>query len=366
MMQIDGIEISPKALREQWAIALMTKGVIVKLTIHQWNAQSSLKPEDLGIRFSDVDVRKFMKKYVYFGNERLLPPEVMKEISSIYRAGHLNLRSHSFDTLWGHFVPNTAFAQWHKENEIIRSDYIKSAKRLIERYDDIVTIIRRDYAIMARDVWNRLYPGDKGGATAAFIENFVSNIVAKIPPPDQLIERFSYEVTYFTVPLPSFIEEDITKAETIQIERQEQKATKHLEAHLERETRKIIEKEYRERKMEMIDSFLSATVSSIRAHLSELCNDLIQSIARSPKGIRKSHVRRINKMIKDVNLLNFHNDEEITAILGELKREVIKFDGDRNDDYVIGRLTKLVEVAQEEFIPDEFSPFVEDIEAVAL
>jgi len=357
-MQIDGIEIAPETLREQWAVALMTKGVIVKLTIRQWNAKSSLKPEDLGIRFSNSDVRKFMNKYVYFGNEKLLPPDVIKEITYIANSARINLNNHSFDTLWGHFVPNTAFASWHEKNEVIRQDYIKAAKRLVERYDDIITIIRRDYAVMARDVWNRLYPNDQGGATDAFIEDFVFKVVDKIPSPASMIKKFGYEITYFTVPLPSFIEDDITRAETTKAERQEKTATKHLEAQLERETRKIIEEEYRERKKDMIDSFLSATVSSIRGHLSELCDDLIKSIARSPKGIRKTHVRRINKMIKDVNLLNFHNDEDISKILDELKREIIKFDGDRNDDYVMGRLTKLVEVAQEEFVPDEFSPFV--------
>lgn len=347
-MEINNTDIPVETLREQWAMALMTEGVIVRLRISKWSAMATLKPHDFGIKFSDKEARECCKKYISWGRERLLPPEVMRDLNSLSSMAHTNLREHSYDTPWGKFVPFSAFNNWYRINEECRQRYEDAIARLIERYDDIITILRQDYRSLARDVWTRLYPNDQGGPTESFTENFISRIVAKVPPPESLVEKFGYYTTYLAIPLPSFIERDVAKIEEIQ-----------HESELQQETRRLIEEEYRQKKKDLIDSFLQTTVVAIRSHLSELCDELITSISQNQGNIRHNHVKRINKMIEQVSLLNFHNDKKIQNILNDLRREIFKYKGDRNDNFVVQKLTQLVEVASDELCPSNINPMTD-------
>ena len=65
-------------------------------------------------------------------------------------------------------------------------------------------------------------------------------------------------------------------------------------------------------------------------------------------------MERINKLIQEVELLNFYNDQEIANILKDLKREVIKFKSERNDEYIKGKLSQICEIARKEFSPVDF------------
>lgn len=356
---VDGKEVSVKQFRNDWALALMGRGIIVRLSIGRWRAMARLNVEDLGLKFVDDDTFDFMQKYIRLGTQKLLPPEIIREIERVERKARDNLSDYSYDTLWGRFVPNRAFELWEKENKQIYEEFFDAAKNLTNRYDEVVVAVKNEYKKLARDVWARLH-SDSGAPTDSFIENFSSRIVDKIPSRDDIFKSFKYSTTYLIIPMPSFLEEDLAKVQ--EIKRQDQ--MKNFDATLQRDIKQRIADDYVEKKKELIDGFLESTVSQMRKYVSELCDSVLQSIGkrRSVDKISIPHINKIKKMIKRVGVLNFHNDDVIDNLLKDLETEIDKFKGERNDNVVIDKLQEIVEVSEKEFIPENFSPAISYLE----
>jgi len=357
-MEIGGQEIEVADWRDDWAMSLMEKGVIVKLAISRWRAQSRLNYSELGITFNNEDHKEFMSKYVKLGYESLLPPSVASEILAVESSGRNCLKMYSFDTVWGRFVPFSSFPEWKRENDLIKSDFFELSKIIGLKYGDIVQEVKTEYEKMARDVWKRIYPNDTNPPTASFLENFTSKIIDKIPERDAIVSSFKYNCVYFKVPLPSFIQEDIAKAEKIVLDRD--KAVN--DALIEMQTKQIVAEEYRSKKSELIDSFLTSTVSYLRHHVAELADHTYQVLQNTKSDMDMRHVNKIKKMIKSVRTLNFHNDNEIESILNGLLKEVSKYKGDRDKDKVTVKLRELVDLSKRDYMPEDFNPIIDMID----
>ena len=360
-VNINGKEVDIKQFRNDWALALMSKGIIVKLTVSKWTGTSSLLYSDLGLKFKDDETHASIKKYIILGREKLLPPEIMSEISNIQSRAREVLGNNSFDTIWGKFVPYTAFTQWQIENEEIKKNFELATKVMIERYDEMISIIRKEYRNIARDTWNRLYPNDNNNPPESFIEDYVSKIVSKIPNRMDLQNTFSYKVTYFQIPLPSFVEENLKKTEEIHLQREQQQVASQLEI----EAKRRITEEYIQKKQEYVDGFLSSTVSSMRGYIAELCDSILENIYKTDKesiDIPKKQREKIKTLIRKVNLLNFYNDPDILTMTKELELEVNKFKGERNKNIVAEKLQKFIEIKDNDFIPTDYNPLISGLE----
>lgn len=356
---INGKEIEATQYRNDWAIALMRQGIIVKLNVTRWSAETSLQIDDLGLKFADADGLHSMRKYFSLGKKKLLPPVVLRELEGVENRARENLKQHSFKTVWGYFVPYTAFASWEIANLQCQADFMEAARRLGERYDEIVAIVKNDCKPLARDVWLRMY-ADQGSPTESFIEDFISKFIAKIPARVDLIASFKYEATYLIIPMPAMLEEDLFQAK--QIEQARELST--LNSTLEKETRQRIATEYRKRKQELIDGFLQATVADMRKSVADLCDSVLKSVTKNAtsQDISRMQKERIKTMIKKVNMLNFHNDAEINKLLKELDSEIDKFKGERDKDVVISKLQAIVDAGTQEFFPQDFNPAIGALE----
>jgi len=355
-VNINGMEIDADQYRNDWALALMSQGVIIRLSVSRWRAKMKLTPQMLGLKFIDEESSEFMKGYVKLGDQKLLPPTVLREIENLERRARITLVAYSFNTVWGRFVPFTAFEDWERENKIIHDDFIAQALALDNQYDEIINAVKSDYKNMARDVWSRLYPNSKDNPTQSYIENFVSAIVEKVPAREEIVASFKYNSTYFIIPMPSFIEEDMARAQDIRRASQ----MKEFDSELERDTKRRIQEEYVHKKQELIDGFLESTVSSMRTHVSELCNGVLKSLVQQSKSndITSRHTNKLKSMIKKIKLLNFYNDDEISGLLNGLEIELDKFKGERNKDVIVGKLREIVEIGKKEYTPSNFNPAV--------
>lgn len=357
-ININNKEVHVEQFMSDWALALMSQGVIVRLSISRWRAEARLTPEMLGLRFVDGDGLDFMHDYVRLGKQKLLPPAILKEIETLEGMARNNLAYYSFDTVWGRFVPFTAFDEWERLNKNIRNDFFEQARSLGRQYDVIVASVKEDYKKMAKDVWFRLYP-DKGEPTLSFIDDFVSKIVAKIPSQIDIISTFKYDVTYFIIPMPSFVEENVARAEEIR----RQSEMTQFSTDLEKQTKKRISEEYVQRKKELIDGFLESTVVNMRKYVSELCDVVLRSIGKQSSGdIKLSHVNKIKAMIKKVRFLNFYDDKEIDGLIKDLENEIDKIKGELNQDLIVVKLKEIVEVGKKEFTPKNFNPAISVLE----
>lgn len=357
--------------KDDWALTLMEKGVIIRLQIGRWSGTSTLRPEELGLFYNTPEIKEFVSRYLFLGSERLLPPEILNEIVKIERKARVNLDLYSYDTLWGKFVPFTAFSTWKDQNDKIKIEYMEMAKSLYERYDEIIDIVKENYKKMANDVWGRIYPNDKNGATSGFIEDFTSKIVKKIPPPEDIISSFKYNITYFSIPLPSFLHEDIKKAQKIQNETEienkkseEEKRNIRIKSDIEIETHRQIMNEYQSRKRELIDSFLDSTVKALRINIGEICENIKISMIQSENlKIKKTNSDKIRKIIENVRILNFQNDVEINEIIKSLEEELMKFKDERDNELILRQLQKVVDISKKEFIPKDINPIINYLDA---
>ena len=63
-------------------------------------------------------------------------------------------------------------------------------------------------------------------------------------------------------------------------------------------------------------------------------------------------------MIRKVRVLNFHEDTQVTEIINDLENEIDKFKGERDDELVVDKLKRMVEMGTEEFLPENFNPAI--------
>lgn len=348
---VDGKEVDIEQLKNDWALALMSQGIIVRLFVSRWRATTRLTPESLGLKFVDGKGYDFMNKYIELGKQKLLPPAVLEEIQYLENMARKNLDNFSFDTVWGKFVPFRVFKDWEQENERIRGDFMEQARVLGEKYNSMVTSVKEEYRIMAKDVWYRLYP-DKGDPAPSFVEEFASKVVAKIPSQIDIISSFKYDATYFIIPMPSFIQDDIARAEKIK----NQASVDKFNSELEVQTKQIISDQYIKRKKELIDDFLESTVYNLRKYVSELCDAVLQSMKQksATDSLSNTQITKLKKMMQKVKVLNFYDDAEISTLLKGLDSELDKIKGETNNDVIMHKLEEIVEVSKKEYIPTSF------------
>ena len=367
-MQKD-LDDGKKSLIDDWALSLMTRGVVVKLKISRWRGYAPLTYEELGWTSSHDETVDFMKKYITLGSERLLPPRVNAELSIIEKKARTNLENFSFNTIWGKFVPYSAFSEWEKENNIIKQEYLEAANQMGLRYDDIISTIKENYKKMANEVWNKIYPVDAGKPSVSFIEGFTGKIIAKIPPMEDIVTSFKYDHLVFSIPLPSFLHQELLKAEKIKNEKEIESITNENKKQMlaiEMQTKQRISEEYREKKSVMIDEFLDSTTKALRISVAELCQNIMISINRTEKcNITKAHTDKIKKFVDHIKLLNFQEDHEVEKLLSNLNEEVSKFKGEREKDVIVSYLQKLIDLSKKEFVPD-INPIVDCADNVDL
>ena len=358
-IQVNNKELEVDHLEDEWALALMSQGVIVRLSLSRWRAEMKLSNEILGIRSVDEDGSDFMRRYVQLGKQKLLPPAVLAEINTIEGRSRKLLNTYSFGTVWGRFVPFTAFDEWERQNNNLRRDFMAQAVALGNNYNNIIGAVKSDYRSLAIDVWARLYP-DGGSPTESFIEDFVTKIIDEIPSCEDIVASFKYNVTYFIIPMPSFVEANIAKAEEIKREVEMNK----FNSEVEKTTKRRISEEYVARKKELIDGFLESTVMTMRKYVGDLCDSVLQSIYQKKASgtVTNKNVNKLNIMIKKVRMLNFYDDDVVDGLLNGLEAELEKIKGERDDGVIVDKLKEIAETGKKKFVSKRFNPAISVLE----
>ena len=90
-------------LNDQLLHVLTREGVLVKVSIHYWRGTKKLKPEDIGLKESQVSDR-----LISLGHKRLLPKEALSALALVEGRAHAFVESNTFPFLNGlaHFAPN--------------------------------------------------------------------------------------------------------------------------------------------------------------------------------------------------------------------------------------------------------------------
>jgi hypothetical protein len=104
-------------------------------------------------------------------------------------------------------------------------------------------------------------------------------------------------------------------------------------------------------------------VSSMRKYVAELCDAVLISMARKGRNkVTTSHVNRLKEMIKKVRLLNFYNDQEVSALIKDLDNELDKVKGDVDQGIIAEKLKAIVDIGKKEYMPSNFNPLISILE----
>lgn len=353
-VQINNKVVNIEPFRDEWIFALMRKGLIAKLNVGYWKGFTRLDYDELGITFDNEEITKFMNEYISLGTIQLLPAHVTKEIDGALKRVKTLLRQYSYHTVWGRFIPWTALNDWEKEFKTCQDEFKVLVETFGEKYEEIVSDVASEYKKLAKDSWKRLYPSDLADPTDAFITNFVNKVICKIPPKEEIIAQFRFDVVYSIILMPSIVENNIEKAKDIQ--RNSEK--RDFEIELEKRLKAKVAEQYLQERKKYIDGFLQTTVGALRKNVVKMCDEILSSLATKQK-LTASTAKKTRLLIDKVKHLNFYDDKEIASLLKEVEFELDKFKGEISIDTITQKLEEITKVATKDF---DYNPAIDYLE----
>lgn len=334
----------------EWARTLMRQGVIIKLQVHRWRPYTRIDAEDLGIPSDDPAYRAFIDQYVTLGRKKLLPPDIIHAIERCESAARDTLRRYSYDTLWGRFVPVTAYRRLKGELEALRATYLDLGADLVANLANYRDEMRRTYRVAGFKAWTQIHGGpvtDGDNAEAErFVSDFCDRVLARIPDPETIRRSFLFEFTPYHVPLPSEFEQDLLAEVQTRDARDMEAQRRRLMVDMNRE----VAEHYRSKKQEMVDGFLKAVVGQMSSLVHEVAVNVQESIERNDGRLVGRSAMQLKNLIERVEVLNFYEDARIEHEIGSIKTQLDRAADDRDIVEIGETLRRIRDIAAQDLI----------------
>ena len=334
------------ATNPRW-LELMREGVLVRLHIGRWRARTTLRWRDLGVVPGRGEEEQVLHELLELGHKYLLPRDDVRALDSADSSARKWLERCAFRTYWGFFVPVTAYGEWKAGNEDFKRQYLAIRDRLAANYERTVARVLAKYRVAARAAYRRLRRLDPDAVAEldeeTFAERFVAEIARQIPSRDDFTASFYFDVELEYVPLPSLLAEEQAEAGRIQAEARAEQEQRELALRLARERawaeeekiradvtaardaaawkeqlmremhREVIE-QARQRKEQVVDSFLRDVIAQLRALAYEAATDVLASLQKNGR-LHPRSVVQLRNLVDHVERLNFAGDADLDAML---------------------------------------------------
>jgi Protein of unknown function (DUF3150) len=326
----------------QW-LKMLRDGVLVKLHIRRKRGECKLDPEDLGLPKAETE--ELVKSgIISLGQKLLLPKRILDRATAIESSARYCLEQHSFRTLWGYFIPATAYAAWKAENQEWEQKYLALRDEIDRDYDRLVTELLNDYQKQARNSWRYLGALDPDSMTSeerreeqSFVRLFISRIFAKVPTKEAIYESFGFEAVPEMVPLPSLLAEDTAARDRIIAEetaeltriREESSAQSRITRMREAMEADVI-REAKAQKTRVIDGFLKDVVSQLRTLVYEASTDVLASMQKNQGKLLGKSAAQLERLVSEVKKLNFFGDEEMDIAIRRVQAVLDRTPKDRD------------------------------------
>ena len=326
------LDLEPQVLTpidENWVLRLMQKGVIIQLHIGYWRPYSRLSESELGIS-EDGSVRE----YLQLGRKKLLPPEMVSRLENIEKRARYALEENSFKCFWGRFVPVTAWNRWCDENEEIKGQFYTIRDEVISNLPQSIGQLRDIYAQMAIEAYKRSKYDSEAQVPDHYIETFISKCLEQIPSPDDMRRLFRYEEVYTYIPLPS------------QLGQLQQSRSAEDEMHHQ------VAQEINNHKQEMVADFLAEINTNLRDMVIQACQSVRDSIRRNDRLVPRS-VMGLRNLLTKLERLNFHDDDQLSKIMDDIRIEIDKPSGKRDIPNLDAVLSEVLASCREQILEIE-------------
>lgn len=297
-------------MNNQLLDGICQRGVLITTTIRYWRGCKKLKPEDLGLKPSDVSAR-----LIRLGQKRLIPLDALSDFALTESRAHAAVEGASFPFLGGiaRFVPNPNLAGTTATLEKLRGEFEEAALVFSENYPEL-----REKALAEwREASNHL-----NGSS----ERLLATIEQAFPPAAAIKQRFSFDWSLFQIAAPDSIRLEIVDGIT------------QIEASQDRQR---IATEATRRMQGDLDAFLRESVASLRHETARLASDVLATIDGNEKGVHQRTLNRIATFIDSFRTLNFSGDQQLENTLERFRRELLNRSAEdyRNDAAAMGSLT---------------------------
>jgi hypothetical protein len=330
---------------------IVTGAVKLNLHVAYWRAQAALKLADLGLDGVDGEFGAFLAENVSLGHKRLLPKETWRRLRRIERQARDRLArdGHPLDLERGAYLVSKAVYPRLKAFLAARqAEFYAIRDDIVARRDDIVAEMKVEYRKAAVGAWKikrGIPPGREVDVPAEFVEEFVAEVVSRIPAAEAIHRSFELTWRPAYVEAPDELEESRAKAEEIrrrqEIEEvkaearrrkararanlEERKRWQELEAHrrrLEAEAAlecEIRQKEAAERQRQMREA-TEVVVNNLRAVLYDAAVAALESVRRNGKVVNRTALG-LRNLAERLRALNLAGDAEMERY-AEVVREV--------------------------------------------
>jgi Protein of unknown function (DUF3150) len=297
-------------MNNQLLDGICQRGVLVTTTVRYWRGCKKLKPEDLGLKSSDVSNR-----LIRLGQKRLIPKDALNDFSLIESRAHAAVEGASFPFLGGiaRFVPNPNLTATTYTLEKLQGEFAEATQSFVENYPSL-----REKALTE---WREAAEHLNGSA-----ERLLATIEQAFPPAAAINQRFSFEWSLFQISTPDSIRLELVDGVT------------QIEAAQDRQR---IAAEATRRMQGDLDAFVRESVASLRQETARLASDVLATIDGSEKGVHQRTLNRIGSFIESFRTLNFAGDQQLEATLERFRHDLLNRSAEdyRNDAVAMGSLT---------------------------
>ena len=345
--------------------ALMGEGVVVKLHIRRVRFRKRLQFEDLGIHFGDKATAQKMHDIFRLGMKNLLTKDYLDRIEQIeYRARKL-LIAFSYETIWGYFVPVTAYDAFRTRIDQLEQDYYQVREDILANYPAITKQVIRDYTQAARQAYRILNKVEPEALTererqreAWYLAGVRRKMRKMLPTPDDIRKSFAFEVspTYIDLPLLAGSDEEdgvtgvrvekqvideITEEEQREL-RWRQAGTKERQAMLRAMNEDVVRKA-RQQKEERIDQFLTTIIGQVRGLLYDAAVNVLASLKKRDR-LQPRSIVQLRTLVDNLRFLNFYNDRDVERAMSLIENLIERPREDRDITLIEQRLREIATV----------------------
>jgi hypothetical protein len=287
-----GTSPSENDMNNQLLDVLTRAGVLINVSVRYWRGCKKLRPEDLGLKKSQVSNR-----LISLGHKRLLPKEALADLALIEGRAHALIDQHTFPFLngLGHFLPNACLDEVVTTLKALESDFWNAKRVFMDHY-----ATHRDEALKE---WER-----EAGKITSRVNPFMVAIESSFPITHALEKQFGFTWTLFQISLPESYGVD-----AVEFEDQQTVAA----------ARRVAAAEAGRKIREETEQFVVDCVASLREQTSILCDEMLQSIRTSETGVHQKTLNRLVRFIDQFKSMNFVDDQVMEQQLSTVRRELL-------------------------------------------
>jgi hypothetical protein len=271
---------------------LTREGVLINVSVRYWRGTKKLKPEDIGLKKSDISDR-----LISLGHKRLLPKDALADLALVEGRAHAIVESSTFPFLngLGHFLPNAKLEDVTSKLRELEQDFWTAKQEFLRRYSTLREQASEEWKQMARKL-------------VADPDRLVAVIESSFPLVDRMNRFFGFDVQLFQISLPERLSVDLMDmAQQQEIVSARQKAAQDAAEKIRRDT----------------ESFVADCVASLREQTAQLCEEMLNSINTSETGVHQKTLNRLVRFIDQFKQMNFANDVVMEQELERVRKELL-------------------------------------------